>query len=896
MAIRILLKLLTKTFLLDTDLPEFTANENLQTAINSHRTSFISLQSSLADAKREYYNLDIWKHADGYDTIVSSLQRLAQHIGGLRSSCGLQFEVMKATDNKKKGYGTIKIDEENKPSIIKKKKVYHVKGNDQRKKMEYELKKEKALSKSLHGSDEEDVEGEEEDGKSTNKQPIDGYYHIEQSHSEEEEEGALVQFIKTVRPPMKSLAYTCKQTIVHLQSRFTSSTTDTTPSFSLLRQNLAMAMSLFEESQQLALTRMYRRKMKSDSKKKTRSNNRVPIDPQELQSHLMKQFPAEDVFLVYFFVFCLLEFAKELMVLVECVKSVYEYDEEQRNKGGVWTWIKRYLISPCKLHVIFTLFISITNTINLVWCICCCFYTKPQYHKENGQDSPIHTDKPTAPVISKKSSIDSFVPNNNNTFNTLHTPRPKTKVRKLFLSLWGFFSWFRKHTVRYASKSTLIALVITSMAFIPSTRDYFLAWKMDWTLITVMAVMSPTVGGTNQVAVLRVLATMLGSIIAVLFYLFLPHQGPLLLFMSWAFSIPCFWMILNHKHGRFGMFSLLSYNLVVPFMYNHKNEDVIIDVVELAFMRCATVSAGVLIGLVVTAYIWPFEARKEMRKGLSDLLIRLSWLYKQLVSEYSEYNNLPLTKVDEGQENNYSHLVKQVISNTKGDEAPNRLVTSVEELEALAKRNEMRSIQFQHVELELQVTLVELQGLLAYAPDEPRLKGPFPAKTYEAMLTSCQNILDKFLSIRIVILKDVWATQVRRDLMLPASLELMEMAGSVLLYFYLLASALQLKTPLPPYLPPAEKTRELLMIKLQQLPKITADLKKNNNLEGGDAVKDECYMVYYAYVIMMESIIIELEKLGQEMKKLFGSLVPDDQWARCFGLDLENNSLHKRRS
>jgi hypothetical protein len=62
----------------------------------------------------------------------------------------------------------------------------------------------------------------------------------------------------------------------------------------------------------------------------------------------MNQFPAEDVFLVYFFVFCLLEFAKELMVLVECVQSVFEYDEEQRNKGGLWIWIKRYLISPCK--------------------------------------------------------------------------------------------------------------------------------------------------------------------------------------------------------------------------------------------------------------------------------------------------------------------------------------------------------------------------------------------------------------------------------------------------------------------------------------------------------------------------------------------------------------------
>jgi hypothetical protein len=367
MAIRILLKLLTKTFLLDTDLPEFAANENLQTAINSHRTSFTSLQASLEDAKKEYYNLDIWRHAAGYDTIVSSLQRLAQHVGGLRSSCGLQFEVMRTSTSQEKkkstNYGAIPQPNDTlDASYGRKKKAYRVKATDQRKKMEYELKKEQTLSTQsmLEHSNRTSEDNEAEDDpsgrlpkKQTERQPLNGYYDIEQeqddnqqpTQQEEDEEGALVQFIKTVRPPMKSLAYTCKQTIVHLQSRFTHQITDSTPSFGMMRQNLAMAMSLFEESQQLALTRMYRRKMKRMKVK------HATINPEELQSHLMNQFPAEDVFLVYFFVFCLLEFAKELMVLVECVQSVFEYDEEQNKKSGFWQTMKRYLISPCKLLV-----------------------------------------------------------------------------------------------------------------------------------------------------------------------------------------------------------------------------------------------------------------------------------------------------------------------------------------------------------------------------------------------------------------------------------------------------------------------------------------------------------------------------------------------------------------
>lgn len=84
----------------------------------------------------------------------------------------------------------------------------------------------------------------------------------------------------------------------------------------------------------------------------------------------------------------------------------------------------------------------------------------------------------------KKVEVD-FIPNNNNTMNTLHTPTPTTKWRKFFLKLWGFFSEFRTYRVRFAIKSTLMAEAISSLAFIPATRPYFTEFKMEWTLITV---------------------------------------------------------------------------------------------------------------------------------------------------------------------------------------------------------------------------------------------------------------------------------------------------------------------------------------------------------------------------------------------------------------------------
>jgi hypothetical protein len=55
---------------------------------------------------------------------------------------------------------------------------------------------------------------------------------------------------------------------------------------------------------------------------------------------LTPHIPAEDVFLVYFFVFCLLEFAKELMTLVECVQSVFEDMNEADNTTNIFSWTK----------------------------------------------------------------------------------------------------------------------------------------------------------------------------------------------------------------------------------------------------------------------------------------------------------------------------------------------------------------------------------------------------------------------------------------------------------------------------------------------------------------------------------------------------------------------------
>ena len=132
-------------------------------------------------------------------------------------------------------------------------------------------------------------------------------------------------------------------------------------------------------------------------------------------------------------------------------------------------------------------------------------------------------------------------------------------------------------------------------------------------------------------------------------------------------------------------------------------------------------------------------------------------------------------------------------------------------------------------ELHLQIKLIELQGLLSQTQHEPRLKGPFPVQLYRGVLISLQTILDKLHSMRCVTTREEWYffellgcrcwfidlvgryTSVRQDFILPVNKERHAMVGNIILYFSTLASAFQLKMPLPPYLPPAEESRQRLV-------------------------------------------------------------------------------------
>lgn len=99
-----LLTIVTETFLLD---EHFVGQENLQKATANHQSSFTALKKNLAEAQSERFfggptkptaDVSSRQHlGQAYEDAVGSLNRLGQHLNGLRSGISVQHEIVKAS-------------------------------------------------------------------------------------------------------------------------------------------------------------------------------------------------------------------------------------------------------------------------------------------------------------------------------------------------------------------------------------------------------------------------------------------------------------------------------------------------------------------------------------------------------------------------------------------------------------------------------------------------------------------------------------------------------------------------------------------------------------------------------------------------------------------------------
>ncbi|KAE8270183.1 hypothetical protein A4X09_0g2142 [Tilletia walkeri] len=831
-----LLKVLTKTFLLD-DPSQFHYNsERIKRAIDNHHASFISLRKNLEEARMEAFVDARMRHVSGrYVKVVESMNRLAQHLTGLRSSCGLQHQIM--VDRQWTEAANAGVEEE---------------------------------------------EGEEEEGEEGDPfaDPVNQQQGSEDSSYQRRKLGSdtlqahassFEHFAANIGPHMRSLVFTCTRTLRRARGTFTLSAlpmfsssrmNDRRPSavslgsddFLHLIENLSAALRRFEKEQTVSIKRMYtlepthaaaeeeaetkrRSSMMATLSKMSRNGStngtHLPVAEGEadevLRAHIAEAAtryggdinPDEEVFLVFFFVFNLEEFAKECSVLLRELGYIRAEEDRiaRRRRLGLARWMFWRRGEG----------VAERDGEGL----------KGKGKGEGGVGSffqwifrrgPWRAGNKTSPIFpsARRHQVD-----------TAQTPKAQTFRQKVQRIVWTIGEFLRKPDTKFAIKTGLGAAALASPAFISATRPIFTEYQGQWALVSFMVVLSPTVGQSNQMSVHRVVGTIFGALVAYGAYTVFPDDHIALPIVGVLFSLPCFrYIVAKPQYASSARFVLLTYNLTALYSYNVRIKG--IEVEQVAFHRTVAVVIGVVWATLLNLLIWPFEARRELGVGVSDLLFKLAWLYQRLVLTYSSQD-----------------------ATVAFDEDEDVLAADPEAQPLLRSTKQDRiDAEFQAIELHLQLSIIKLEGLLAQTRHEPRLKGPFPISTYKALLGCCQSILDKLHSMRCVTARDAWHRNVRRDFVIPVNAQRREMVGNVLLFFWLLGSAFHLKTPMPPYMPPVKSSREALISRIRELPAV-----KRRAIRGSSE-----YLLFYSYVLAMKDVIDQLLLLGEITQQLFGVL------------------------
>ncbi|KAK4058586.1 hypothetical protein OIO90_000030 [Microbotryomycetes sp. JL221] len=775
-----LIDMLTKTFLLEGDIT--TKPESLKKAIDAHQSSYTTLKTSLDQVKFELFDSRMTSVRNVYEEVCETMLRLSQGLIGMRGGCQLQYELMQHD---------LSIRDD----------------------------KEKMTDMNGHG-----VRMDQEQQHLRNELVV------------------LEAFKERVGPSLMSLTIASRRALGFLKSSFMrtkqgaktrralSHPDDFEQSTSLedldsMKQDLEQALLLFKREQSQAIRLLY--KTLPSTTMYPRSDDHASQDPfaDPTQFDSDDDGPNENLFRIFNFCFNFEEWTKQLIILVEefeDIRTIEEHVEKQsieiKRKWGPLSGVVR-----------------VFNTLS---------WRNNPTEPRTGLGPKTTMRRRVSTIrqqIARALYLSSDVPNpfpqvvdGALTSHQFGKPNNRTWWRQLKARIWMLGWQLKQPNSKFAIKTGAGAALLAAAAF-TRYRPLWLKWRGEWALISYMVIMAQSIGQTNLLSFFRIVGTFAGAVIAVACYSAFPDNAIVLPILGALVSVPCFYIIVTRpQYGPSSRFVLLTYNLTCLYAFNLREDET--DVVWIATSRSLAVAFGVVWGLVVTNFIWPFEARRELRHGLSTFFLNSAHLYVSIVKSYSSPPDTLARAMlsQDQQESETTQLLNRHIDDTES--------------------------RFAAMEVYLQRSIIKLQGLLSATAHEPRLKGPFPVQSYRAILNSCQTILDLLTSIQHSTTRQAWYKSIRKDFIQHCQQERRQLVGTVVLYFSLLASTLNLKTPLPAFLPPASEARIRLVDKLK-----TLQIVKKRIVRGGSEG-----LLYLGYALTMMDVINQLDFIGQTFQKLFG--------------------------
>ncbi|KAF9352285.1 hypothetical protein BGX26_009867 [Mortierella sp. AD094] len=482
------------------------------------------------------------------------------------------------------------------------------------------------------------------------------------------------------------------------------------------------------------------------------------------------------------------------------------------------------------------------------------------------------------------------------------------KPKRFRYRVWEFLQPLKSDEVKFGFKMAVSLSLIGLWSWLQWDSKALVTDRGQWSMMTVMAVLTPTVGATFTIGAMRIFGTIVGVAWAIVTYLADPNNPYVICAMMLPIALFSIYLMMLSTHPNLGLIMMLSYTSICFNMYEGFTSETIY---QIAYKRALTVIIGLIIAIIMNSLLWPILARRQLRREIAILIGRQGVLFAELINKLLpidpserkqglQYANTEPGKVqgdnsdhsdddidadEEGADKN--NFVERAAREEKeenrrqglqGKDVPgsnyqsldvseiserNSKVGNAEESES---GNENRvtvpdpdRLAFLHVEQQLQTKLMKIMELLELSVSEPKLKEEFPVKLYRKVVKCCQNILDRLVSMRMA--AQLLSPEVRELISSSMNICRRDLVGALLLYFSVLSSSLASKSPLPPYLPSARMARLRLIYKVREV--IAARQRET----GQDHYT---YIYYYAFSSALEEVIEELELLAILIKPLVG--------------------------
>ncbi|CAE6445071.1 unnamed protein product [Rhizoctonia solani] len=394
----------------------------------------------------------------------------------------------------------------------------------------------------------------------------------------------------------------------------------------------------------------------------------------------------------------------------------------------------------------------------------------------------------------------------------------------------------------YAGKSAAATLIFAVLIWAPTTRQWFINYGLTGGLITVVVALTPTLGQTLLTFVMQISGSAVGYIAAIIVleafknvggYRFNPYGMACLIGL---YSIPFQYLI--YEKPMYFTLALLALNgtgvivvtewTVQQYQGRHTYDS--------PPYRAGKALASLAVALAIVGTFQLVVLRNPARRQLRESTARI--VYGLL-----GYNTV------------LQAYVRATMPADSAFRAPQAALERVE--------HDLR-----HREMKLQAQLIEVVPLLMFANSEPQLAKPFRGDVVNKLLKSCRIILDRYREARAAIGTTPFDEYITEEFISVLSPYRRRFTRTIKNSFYLVASSLANKFPLPHDVQglladwQADFIHDALVLSTRMARTET----------GANSVRSGEFSRYWYYLLTVSTIGEQLKEMEMACKELFGEL------------------------